>query len=142
MDNNIEIGRQERQREIEANPCLRQEGNDIYSLSARECVPLSAQREMRGTWSAGLEDSNFVPEQPDADMAGELVWLDLEYREALRTGVIQSESMPPHGTFAVHFVGRRSRQRGEYGTYGLYPHVVVVDRIISVRRTGDYRPPM
>jgi hypothetical protein len=126
-------------KQVDADPCFRVAEDGIWSLPARDCVPLSAQREMRGILMSGMEDSTFVADQPDADMRGDRVWLEMELADALRSGVMTNENMPPHGTFAIHFVGRRSRQRGHYGHLGGSPHVVVVDRVISVRRTGPYR---
>lgn len=87
-----------------------------------------------------MEESTFVPDDPYPDMVGERIWLDMEQSDALRNGIIQSEDFPPHGTFAIRFVGRRSLHRGEYGHLGGAQHVVVVDRVISVRRIRTRRP--
>jgi len=120
------------------NPCVRRIPGGWEDLPPRDCVPLSAQQEMSGTWAAGMEDSTFVSENPDVDTRGERVWLEMELSDALRSGVM-AEGTGPVGMFEIHFVGRRSRQRGHYGHLGMSPHVVVVDRIISVRRIGAYR---
>lgn len=126
--------------QVDASPCAEVINNEVYPVPTRDCVPLSARRAMRGIWRPGLEDSTFVPDNPDPDMIGERVWLEMEPSDALRNGVIQSENMLPYGTFAIRFVGRRSLHRGEYGHFGGWQHVVVVDRVISVRRIRDRNP--
>lgn len=89
----------------------------------------------------GFERSAFLPgsmAMPAPDQARQDgIWLDFAAASppdpALRRAMDELHST---AFVAIEFVGRRSRDEGQYGHLGGARHVVIVDRIISARLLG------
>ncbi len=130
------------------DPCSRQEDGIIYSLPYRDCVELLPPERIRGTWFVSTEGSGFVPEgaplpamrvvgpgplPPDMNVHLDVGWPRmLELLES----VPEPQGEGDTGRYAVEFIGRRARDRGEYGHGGLAEKLIVVDRMLSIRPAG------
>ena len=123
---------------MDKDPCLRRE-RDVYVQRAwAECIELLPPRRMTGVWVYGLEESSFIPGELRVPKASNRlrfrIFLEADQRLSDRLAEnIQRQGFP--ASFAVDFIGRRSKHAGRYYT-GDGDHVVVLDRLISARYIG------
>jgi len=89
---------------------------------------------MSGTWQLAIESSEFSPDPATGidDVGG--IWL-----EATDNMPGMWETPEPRA-FKVQFVGRMARNEGKYGQWGIWPHVVIVDKLISIRKVPWVAP--
>jgi hypothetical protein len=120
-------------------PCTRKivhEGIEMLEFVGTDrCYRFDPPRRMRGVWLVEFEGSEFLP---DADRAPD-IWAFAEKRIWLE---IEDEMLPPEHraafykpaqAFAVEFVGRNASYSGAYGHMGAGTHLVLVDRLLSLR---------
>jgi hypothetical protein len=97
---------------------------------ARDCYRFGPPRKMRGLWSTHFEESQFidtadpVPKNSNEFTANK-TWLE-----------VISSRLPEQlnsGDYEIEFVGRKTTVPGRYGQMGESKHLVVVDRLISIR---------
>lgn len=103
-----------------------------------DCVALLPAEHLQGVWVTGFEQSGFIPGAIDApgrdDVRAQDTWLTFA-RGATPDHSLwdQRDARGGWAAFAIEFEGRRSRDRGRYGHLNGAPHLVVVDRILSLR---------
>ncbi len=123
-------------------------GSGMSSLSSGECVEMLPPRLYRGTWFVGLEESSFLPAggplpairvYSATETPPELeTWLDIGWpamQDLLAT--VPEPGGSGTGRYRVEFIGRQARHAGTYGVGA--PHVIRVDRMISIRPAGSVR---
>jgi hypothetical protein len=102
------------------------------------CYRLSSPRRMRGVWDFDLELSAFQEDPSGAPGAAQkpahVAWLDIEQVQAPQEYRVGTFILP--GKYSIEFIGRRSLFSGGYGHFGMSQNLVVVDRVLSMRRTG------
>ena len=59
--NDIERFQAEQEKRMEANPCLRREGEAWAHVGWRNCLKFKPAERMHGVWYLGFEESGFVP---------------------------------------------------------------------------------
>ncbi len=131
--------------------CGVREGDFIVQRRYRDCVDLLESERIRGFWLVGLEESGFVPEGEapppvrilsDDRLGSEApTWLDAGWPEQQRllARVPEPEGVGDASVYAVEFIGRRARDPGEYGHNGYYRHLIILDRLVSIRPAGKVR---
>lgn len=96
---------------------------------APDCYQLMPDQRWSGLWETGWEWTNFCP-----DPAKECNWMTkrgiwLTFAQGAYDG-----PKLPEGVYRIDFVGRRTRVPGYHGHTGAYEHLMVVDKLISVRK--------
>jgi hypothetical protein len=98
-----------------------------------ECFEMQPARQWRGLLQRGFEWSNFCPapaRRCPISADAEDIWL--EFAKGARDGPTLED-----GLYALEFFGRRTKVPGPFGHLNQYDHLIVVDRLISVRRVAD-----
>lgn len=123
-----------------ANPGMRQKClNDVryggfkaWRPDDPDCFEMMPAQRWSGLWERGWEWTNFCPDPAtECDwMAKRGTWL-IFAKDAYR-GPAQ-----PDGLYRVEFVGRRTKVPGNFGHMNSYDHLMVVDRLISIRRVEE-----
>ncbi|MBC7987884.1 MAG: hypothetical protein H7X93_14625 [Sphingomonadaceae bacterium] len=114
------------------------------TLNYDGCIEFLPAERMQGVWISGFERSAFAPGEmaiPDPDRSDlDAIWLGFASGglpdPALRG---EMDDLRQTAVVAITFIGRRSREAGDYGHLGGAEHVVIVDRIISARLLGPLR---
>jgi len=93
-----------------------------------DCFDMMPAQRWSGLWEHGWEWTNFCP-----DPAKECEWMSkrgiwLKFAEGARP-----KSDIPWGLYRIEFVGRRTKVRGNFGHTNAYDHLMVVDRLISIK---------
>lgn len=95
-----------------------------------DCFDMLPRQRWSGLWNTGWEWTNFCPkpakECGTASEHGD-IWLELAGE---RSG---ARSPPPDGLYQIEFVGRRTKAPGHFGHLDQYDHMMIVDRMISIR---------
>jgi hypothetical protein len=97
-----------------------------------DCFENLPPQRWRGLWNSGWEWSIFCPEPAKACPAS-----SADGGIALR---FADSAPPPHVPisegilFQVEFIGRRTKVPGSFSHLGQYKHMMVVDRLISMRQ--------
>lgn len=96
-----------------------------------ECFEMLPARSWTGLWNTGWEWTNFCPEPakkcPISSEHGD-IWI--EFAEGAYRGLPEQ----PDGVYRINFIGRRTNTSGYFGHLGQYDHLMVVDRVISIRK--------
>jgi hypothetical protein len=98
------------------------------------CFDMLPDQRWTGLWEKGWEWTNFCPD-PAADcdwMAKRGIWLTFA-KDAYRGPKLAN------GIYRIEFIGRRTRQAGNFGHTNAYDHLMVVDRLISIRQVEPPR---
>lgn len=93
-----------------------------------DCFEMLPEQRWSGLWEDGWEWTNFCAEPAkQCDwMAKSGTWLTFA-EGAYPKGEV------PDGTYRIEFIGRRTKIPGQFGHDGAYEHLMVVDRLISIR---------
>lgn len=114
-----------------ADACIaRLQVDDTRSVPADQCFEMQEPRRFRGLWRNEFEGSRFCPEparECGHDTPGDEIWLT--FSEDLP----QSKLDDFGGLYELDLVGRRTLHQGRHGHFGLYDHVLIVDRVISMK---------
>lgn len=109
-----------------------------------KCIQLEPPRTFRGAWLHEFEASLFfegVEAMPDGvrTYTEADTWLDIDAddREDLRRRGFDCARC----AFVIEFIGRKSSQEGNYGHMGGADHVILLDRIVSIRQVIPPRRP-
>jgi len=129
----------EMQQVLEGNPglkkeCLEKERSGKLRFMGwadnPDCYDMLAPQRWSGLWNSGWEWTNFCPD-PAKDCPNESdhddVWLD--FAEGAYRGTELAD-----GVYRIDFIGRRTKVPGYFGHLGQYDHLMVVDRVISIKR--------
>ncbi len=118
------------------------EGNTVEHvewLPTDQCVRMSKPRRFVGLWRNHFEGSQFcaVPAtECSIDTIRQSAWLNWNRRMPWdRRG--SEEFAPDRKLYRVEFIGRQTEFAAGYGHFGLFPHEVIVDRMISVREIKE-----
>jgi hypothetical protein len=93
------------------------------------CYHMLLDQHWSGLWEIGWEWTNFCPDpakQCDWE-ANRGIWL------TFAKGAYRGQR-PPDGVYRIDFIGRRTKAPGNFGHLGAYDHMMVVDRLISIRK--------
>ena len=94
-----------------------------------ECFEKLPAQRWNGLWERGWEWTNFCPAPAkDCPYAAEHGDIWLEGAEDAYKGPELVD-----GQYAIEFVGRRTKYPGHFGHLNQYDHLMLVDRIISIR---------
>ena len=108
---------------------LQRDGIDAIALRDDECFEKLPAQRWRGLWDRGWEWTSFCPaparECPIRADHGD-IWL--ERAEDAYKGPELAD-----GLYQIEFVGRRTKFPGHFGHLNQYDHLMVVDRIVSIR---------
>jgi hypothetical protein len=92
-----------------------------------DCFEMLPGRRWSGLWNSGWEWTSFCPdpakECPTASESGD-IWLEFGK---------DREPQIPDGLYRIEFQGRRTQMPGHFGHLDQYDHLMVVDRLISIR---------
>ena len=109
-------------------------GPGALPLRTSDCYEMLPDQHWSGLWNSGWEWSIFCPAPaqscPQSASNGGIA---LEFSERAPPEVPISNGM----LFRVQFIGRRTKEPGHYDHLGQYKHVVVVDRMISIKRVDS-----
>lgn len=105
----------------------RRDWGDVVDDSG--CFEMLPAQRWRGLWETGWEWTNFCPDPATKCdwMSGHGTWLTFG-SNAYHGPVL------PDGTYRIDFVGRRTKVPGYFGHQDEYDHLMVVDRVISIRK--------
>jgi hypothetical protein len=93
-----------------------------------ECFEMLPPQRWSGLWEHGWEWTNFCP-----DAANECNWMSKRGTWlTFANGAYPNVSLPD-GTYHIEFVGRRTKMPGYFGHLDDYDHLMVVDRLISIK---------
>jgi hypothetical protein len=95
------------------------------------CFAMTPAQHWSGLWQTGWEWSNFCP-----DPAKECDWMSK--RGTWLIFAKEVSGLPDRledGVYRIDFVGRRTKMPGNFGHMGSYDHLMVVDRLVSIRKT-------
>lgn len=97
------------------------------------CFEMLPSQRWSGLWVRGFEWTNFCSDPAKAcsifGAPGES-WLQF----ADQAHLIQR---PPEGTYHIEFIGRRTKVPGHFGHLDQYDHLMIVDKLVSIRRVAD-----
>jgi hypothetical protein len=99
-----------------------------------DCYAMLPAQRWSGIWILGFEWTNFCPDPAtDCSVYGEpgVSWV------TFAGGAYPWTKSPPDGSYHIEFVGRRTKDAGHFGHLGQYDHLVVVDKVISIRRMPE-----
>ena len=99
-----------------------------------KCMPYSPPRRLAGVWVIGLESSRFYPQASTYDETvnrSEKIWLETD--EPVPPEVTEAGQGAGTRAYAIDFIGRRSLCEWHYGHFGMSPHEVVAQRILSLQ---------
>ena len=128
---------------MDRDPCLRREGDVYVQRRVADCIELLPPVRMSGVWVLGFEESSFIPGASAVPAPSDRIRfrIFLEADRPLSERLSQRwDSTPAAASLAIEFIGRRSKHPGAYYT-GEGDHVVVLDRLISVRYLGPAPEP-
>ncbi len=97
------------------------------------CWPLSPSSRIEGIWVTSLENSSFFERatQLDRSMLTRLAtWLEVANPPA---EVIRSQQGEALRAYQISLVGRQTLCEAHYGHMGVFPHEVIVDRIVHLQ---------
>jgi hypothetical protein len=103
---------------------------NVYEI----CYRLTDPERWRGLWRNDFEGSRFCAapgKRCSHDRPGERIWL--EYSFGLTDTKPRQWKIQPGGLYEVDFIGRRTAVKGKYGHMGGSDHLLLVDRMISIR---------
>ena len=137
------------EKRLEADPCMRRQGDAWAHVGFRNCLKFKPAERMHGVWYYGFEESGFLPNATsvslDRDVAHDPMpefntLLDLD-----RDTAVRDFKIPAMGgctqAIAVEFVGRKSIGP-EPETIGFKNGVIVVDKVLSAHLLGNVRSKM
>lgn len=137
--------------QIDADPCAQRSIDRlghrtisvIRSFRPRDCMDFLPAEVMRGVWFHGFEESGFVPDVDHVPLRRVLrsgtrnpeseTFLDIDAEEALRR--LGGSECRGTCAYAITFVGRRTRDAGNYYS-GEGTHVVAVNAVLTGRLLG------
>lgn len=93
------------------------------------CYPMTPVRHWHGLWRDVFEEQRFYPflsSHSSHKALDDKIWIEFKPGSRPFTG------SPTGKTYSISFLGRRTRVVGHYGHLGMSPHVIVVDRLISI----------
>ncbi len=99
-----------------------------------QCYEMAPPQRWRGQWHDGFEGQIFCPESDRACAAGDqdqLNWL------TFATGARPTSATSTGKSYAIDFIGRRTRYPGNYGHFGVFRNAIVVDKLISISATDE-----
>ena len=95
-----------------------------------DCFEMLPPQRWSGLWNSGWKWTNFCPapakECPGSAEAGD-IWM--EFGDGAYKGPEIED-----GLYAVEFIGRRTKVPGYFGHMAQYDHLMVVDRLVSLRK--------
>ena len=93
------------------------------------CFEMTAPQRWSGLWEKGWEWTNFCPDPATKCdwMSKRGTWLTLA-KDAYRGPKLQD------GTYRIEFIGRRTKKAGNFGHQASYDHLMVVDRMMSIKK--------
>lgn len=98
------------------------------------CMPYSPPQRLVGVWIVGLESSKFYPDVSTYEETLSLpdeIWL--ETSEPVPSEVTEAGQGAGTRAYSIAFTGRRSLCEWGYGHWGMTPHEVVAQRILSLQ---------
>ena len=127
-----------REKQMGSDPCWRRDGASWRHVGWRNCLLFPPPQRMRGVWVQDFEESSFIPRTqtipaPDNRVRFR-VYLEVDPKAVERLTQTLMDMKQPRAV-ALEFIGRRSKEAGEYYT-GSDDYVVLVDRLISARYLG------
>jgi hypothetical protein len=104
----------------------------------RTCIDFDPPRLMSGVWINEFEGQTFregASSWIDPRICGTSTWIEIKWPEVEK---IMAETVRPGElapfVYRITFIGQRTRRRGEYGHFGMFDRLVVVNEIKSVER--------
>ena len=102
----------------------------MYGVTNDDCYEMMSPQRWKGIWNGGWEWSNFCPAPATTcSVRFERNEMDLGFGGAASPKIAKDGGM-----FEIEFVGRQSQYAGHYGHLDQYPHMILVDRMISIRQ--------
>lgn len=115
-------------------PCSRRRNENgavvIEPIPSEDCYRLDPPRRMAGVWLVEFEGSSFLPgasKVPDWRSSEDDIWLEYDWRK------VPPGSRARTNAYFIEFIGRKSSYPDSYGHLGGSRHLVIVDRLISIR---------
>ena len=97
-----------------------------------DCYEMLPDQRWSGLWDSGWEWSIFCPSPAKTCSTSESNGgIALEFA---KNNPAPSAALSNGTLFRVEFIGRRTKMAGHYDHLGQYKHVVVVNRMISIKR--------
>ena len=96
------------------------------------CFAMLPARPWSGLWEKGWEWTNFCP-----DPAKECDWMAKRGTWLIFAEGARPKADLPDGTYRIEFIGRRSKVPGNFGHTAAYEHLMVVDRVTSIRKVNE-----
>jgi hypothetical protein len=93
------------------------------------CFDMLPDQRWSGLWNTGWEWTNFCPAtaQQQCDWSKRGTWLTFA-KKAYEGPELED------GIYRIEFIGRRTRVPGYFGHLDQYAHLMVVDRLISIKK--------
>jgi hypothetical protein len=93
------------------------------------CFEMMSARRWKGLWKSGWEWTNFCPAPArECSISAEHGDIWLEFAEHAYSGPELKD-----GLYEIEFIGRRTKVPGHFGHLGQYDHLMVADRVNSIR---------
>ena len=98
-----------------------------------DCFEMLPAQRWSGLWVHGFEWTNFCPDPAKScSVYGEPGESWLKFGEG-----IHFKEPPPEGLYHVEFVGRRTKTPGHFGHLSQYDHLMIVDKLLSIRKLPE-----
>ena len=122
--NDIERFQAEQEKRMEANPCLRREGEAWAHVGWRNCLKFKPAERMHGVWYLGFEESGFVPNVDTVPVTRDLLKRESRefqtFLEVVSFQVLKQLGLPEGDgctrAIAIEFIGRKSAGPGKETT--------------------------
>lgn len=107
---------------------VRYGGIEAWEPDNPDCYQMLPAQRWAGLWEHGWEWTNFCPDPAKRCewMARRGIWLVFSEKAGADRDL-------PDGVHRIEFVGRRTKIAADYGHTGSYEHMMVVDRVISIK---------
>lgn len=118
------------------NECLEQlkyGGMAAWRPDDPECFEMMPAQRWRGLYKVGFEWANFCPEPAGSCAA---FFMHGENWTVWAKGADPRSSGRLDGLYQIEFVGRRTKVAGHFGHLGQYPHMILIDKLISIKEIG------
>ena len=118
---------------IFGRPCEVRSDNYSTFDPGSNCYRFGEQRRFTGVWRNEFEGSSFYEGQTALPLDHRVrreTWLDFA-KEALGTGMVEALPLKKSLVVKIEFLGRKTTVPGAHGMGGLYPHLIIVDQVLS-----------
>ncbi len=112
---------------------MRFEGVYSYPVEVDRCFPMTEPRKFHGVWRTQFEGSIFCPNATDLcqpTIEGPIAWLSTS--AGVELPIEPATGREPR-YFELVFVGRSTKEKGNYGHMGASDYEILVDDLISAR---------